>query len=106
MKNLLCSFLLLIALESSAQDSTYQVLGWHQANGVTFMQVKFSFNSWAVFQLEGNHLGNVPEMIQGCILTKKWGLYLFSPIPDLSYVTTKDEQQIKQALGLQTLCNR
>lgn len=107
MKPLFLTLLLFLTLQGFAQDSvSYSITGWHYESGITSMQVQFDFG-WCVFLLDGNHVGDQYIMFaQGCNVVKRIGLYHFYPVPGLSYVTTKDEEAIKSALGLQTLCNR
>lgn len=104
MKKLLFLFCFLISLKSFGQT---EVIGWHYEAGTTSLQIQFDFDKWAVFQLEGDHIGDVNKMVsQGCVLRKRWGLFFFHPVPGLAYVGQSDSTKIKDALNLKTICNK
>lgn len=97
---------LLFLLLNVPPDSGYSVTGYHYENEVTFCKVEFSFG-WAVFQLAGNHIGDVNKMVsEGCLLTKRWGLFFFSEVPGIHYVKKSDSEKIKSALQAQSICER
>lgn len=98
MKTFLLSFLLLTV----HPDSTAWV--YEEGINVTFMEVNFDWGKSCVFMLDGFHVGEISEMVKGCILTPRSARMIF---PDIKkYVKRSDQDKIKTSLNIKTLCTK
>lgn len=106
MKKLLILFCFLIIWLHSLADTTYCVTGWRYYDSVTLVKIEFDFGKWLVFMCDGYHVNDTGYVFaHGCVLTARSGKSAF-PLTERKYISRKDEQRIKQSLGLESLCNR